>query len=67
MINPNYENIVKMWKLFTEVHLNNDYKYRELNQNYTFYTQPRFLLKMEELREFQNGFPEKGNILMLTF
>lgn len=56
-----------MWRLFTDVHFNNEYKYREINPNYTFYAQPRFLLKMEELRQFQNGFSEKGNIIMLTF
>lgn len=56
-----------MWRLFTDVHFNNEYKYRDINPNYTFYAQPRFLLKMEELREFQNGFSEKGNIIMLTF
>ena len=56
-----------MWKIYTDTHLNLDYRFRELNPSYSFYAPPRFFIKVEEMREFQTNFPEKGNIMMLTF
>lgn len=66
-INPNYENYLKMFRIFTDSHSNLDYRIRELNPSYSFFAPPRFFLKADELRQFQSGFSEKGNIMMLTF
>lgn len=56
-INPQYEFYVKMWKIYTDTHLNVDYRVRELNSSYSFFAPPRFFLKVEEMREFQTNFP----------
>lgn len=56
-----------MSKIFTDAHYNLDYRIKELNQSYSFFAFPRFFMRVEEMREFQTAFSEKGNIMMLTF
>ena len=55
-----------MWKLYTDTNMTFDKKAKELNPRYTFFSQPRFFVKLDELREFQTSFSEKGNIVMLN-
>lgn len=56
-----------MHKTFTDVHINMEYKIRELNEQYTFFAQPRFISKILEIKDFESAFPEKGNIVMMSF
>lgn len=56
VINPNYENIVKMFKTFTDVHINSEYKTKELNESYTLFSQPRFLTKVLEMKDLESNF-----------
>lgn len=56
-----------MYKNFTDIHMNMEYKIRNLNQNYKFYSQPRFITKLLDMHDIQSGFSEKGNIIMMTF
>lgn len=52
VINPNYDAIVKMYKTFTDVHINMECKIKDVNDNYTFFSQPRFISKLLEMRDF---------------
>lgn len=49
------------------MHINTEYKIKELNENYTFFAPPRFISKVMELKDFESAFPEKGNIVMMSF
>lgn len=55
-----------MWKLYTDINVPFDKKAKELNPKYTLFSQPRFFIKLDELREFQSSFGERGNIVMLN-
>ena len=57
VVNPDFDNISKMQKIFGSHHLNFDLRIRELNPSYSLYSQPRFFLKVEQMREFQTNFP----------
>lgn len=67
VINPNYENIVRMLKTFTDAHVNMEYKIKELNENYTLFSQPRFISKVLEMKDMESNFQEKGNIVLMSF
>jgi hypothetical protein len=35
-----------MYKTFTDVHMSMEYKIKDLNEGYTFFSQPRFVTKL---------------------
>lgn len=41
-----------MFKNFTDVHINMEHKIKDLNENYTFFSQPRIMTKILEMRDF---------------
>lgn len=55
-----------MWKLYTDTNINFDRKIKEQTARYSLFSQPRFLIKIDQLRDFQSSMKEKGNIIMIN-